>query len=274
MCIRTPPVSCLPVYRGGDTGNAGPFVRENGAVNCLSVTVQLRLSCEIRPARCACFAVFAISRAISVFFAPISGRRLVKRITGGGIQKRREREREIRARIYKNISRISRATTTTGKVISNDPDLGIGKLFENAVPFLYKNGKFRLEGKFRGDARKNNRTRKVPAEIRITCSESRSYRFLFVKRGKIRKREEGEKKSNRVSLVLGGEESPSLKYSFRFGTLRDAAIAGKQRGKARTDAGKETNDLSEPTDDNDDDDKASLVVIALLSLSLFLSSWN
>lgn len=206
--------------------------------------MQLRLSCEIRPARCACFAVFAISRAISVFFAPISGRRLVKRITGvgGGIQKRREREREIRARIYKNISRISRATTTTttGKVISNDPDLGIGKLFENAVPFLYKNGKFRLEGKFRGDARKNNRTRKVPAEIRITCSESRSYRFLFVKRGKIRKREEGEKKSNRVSLVLGGEESPSLKYSFRFGTLRDAAIAGKQRGKARTDAGKET----------------------------------
>lgn len=53
-----------------------------------------------RPGVLACFAVFAISRAISVFFAPISGRRLVKRITGEGSGKRRE----IRLRIYPAIS--------------------------------------------------------------------------------------------------------------------------------------------------------------------------
>lgn len=40
----------------------------------------------------ACFAVFAISRAISVFFAPISERRLVKRITDNGERRHREAE--------------------------------------------------------------------------------------------------------------------------------------------------------------------------------------
>lgn len=112
-----------------------------------------------RPGVLACFAVFAISRAISVFFAPISGRRLVKRITG----KRKEKRDSV-----KNIS-----SYFPGKVISNDRDLGLG--FENAAPPpCIRMENFASRGNFVA-TRGRTRSRKVGLEIGCLFGDSSDF---------------------------------------------------------------------------------------------------